>query len=446
MNIRRAVTTGGTRLTALLIFTSYASAQTTSWELETLYSFNPERGGPPVAGVAIATGGVLFGTTDGNETGTVFSLSPPASPGGAWTEHVLHVFGSSYLDGSYPGAGVAIGGGGVLYGTTQYGGSLETCQQEFTGCGTVFSVTPPASPGGAWTEAVIHSFDGEDGNLPASSLAIGRGGVLYGTTARGGTALESLCGTVFSLTPPATSGGAWTEAVLYSFPGTGSEGCGPQNLAIGTGGELYGTSSSGGASNAGSVFSLTPPRSPGGAWAEKVLYSFGYEGSGFPVSYPSPGLAIGRDGVLYGTTGVGGTGTACSQAGCGTVFSLTPPASPDGAWIENALYSFGGGPTDGASPQGVVIGTGPSGRSVLYGTTSSGGTGTCGCGTAYSLTPPASPGGAWTEIILYNFTPATEIGYVSPGLTIGKDGALYGATGALDVDGQGYGSAFALVQ
>ncbi len=228
MNIRPALTTGGTLLTAVLIFTTYTAAQSPPPTLTTLYSFTPQRGGPPAAGVTIAAGGVLYGTTNGNGIGTVFSLSPPTSPGGAWTEHALHVFGSK-SDGSNPGAGVTIGAGGVLYGTTQFGGTVPACGQEEPGCGTVFSVTPPASAGGAWTEAVIYSFSssGTDGYYPGSNLVIGSGGVLYGTTSKGGTGFDALCGTVFSLTPPATSGGAWTEAVLYTFPGTGSDGCKP---------------------------------------------------------------------------------------------------------------------------------------------------------------------------------------------------------------------------
>ena len=78
--------------------------------------------------------GVLFSTTSGGGTrgdyGTIFALQPPASPGGPWTEIVLHRFTGS--DGASPYAGVVIGGG-VLYGTTNFGGS--------TNDGTVFSLT-----------------------------------------------------------------------------------------------------------------------------------------------------------------------------------------------------------------------------------------------------------------------------------------------------------------
>src|ERR1039458_264479 len=45
---------------------------------------------------------------------------------------------------------LTVGPGGVLYGTTQAGGSGSVCQANESGCGTVFQLTPPATPGGAW--------------------------------------------------------------------------------------------------------------------------------------------------------------------------------------------------------------------------------------------------------------------------------------------------------
>ena len=79
------------------------------------------------------------------------TLTAPASPGGAWTEAVLHNFSGPYGDGATPEAGVVIGPGGVLYGTTLNGGTVA---------GTLFSLTPPGSPDGAWTETILHNFTG----------------------------------------------------------------------------------------------------------------------------------------------------------------------------------------------------------------------------------------------------------------------------------------------
>ena len=66
----------------------------------------------------------------------------------------------------------------------------------------------------AQTMTTLHSFTGSDGTLPYSGLISDASGALYGTTAYGGLYSE---GTVFKLTPPAKPGGAWTETVLYNF-------------------------------------------------------------------------------------------------------------------------------------------------------------------------------------------------------------------------------------
>jgi uncharacterized protein (TIGR03437 family) len=400
---------------ALLMFTGHAAAQT----LTTLATFTsaPSDGIEP-SGVVIGPGGVLYGTTQtGGSTnnGTVFSLTPPASPGGAWTEVVLYNF-TGGADGKWP-AGVVIGSGGVLYGSASYGGTVtDICED---GCGTVFSVTPPASPGGAWTESVLYSFaGGTDGSVPTSGVVIGNGGVLYGTTSTGGTANG---GTVFSLTPPkgasSGAGGAWSEAVLYSFTGGFDQPlAGATGVVIGAGGVLYGAAQTGGTETGSScdpfgcamVFSLTPPKTgAGGAWTQAVLYSF----PGGSLS----GVAIGNGGVLYGTT----AGTISN-----TVFSLTPPASPGtGNWTEAVLYTFGaGGAGDVAGSSGVVVGNG----GILYGTASGGGASEL--GGVFSLTPPAGSGGAWTETVLYSFMGGNDGSQPFAGVVIGSGGVLYGAT------------------
>jgi uncharacterized repeat protein (TIGR03803 family) len=413
--LRRTLTTGGTLLTALLIFTAYAEAKKP--KLTTLHSFQvgTNDGYEPQAGVVIGENGVLYGTTLGegtNGSGAVYSLTPPASPGGQWTETTLYTFqGGS--DGANPYQGVVIGSGGVLYGTTPFGGN---------GFGTVFSLTPPASPGDQWTETVLYRFQGgtSDGSFPGGSLAIGKGGVLYGTTETGGagqcTAETPGCGTVFSLTPPASPGDHWTETVLHSFT-TGGDGLYPVAwLVIGKDGVLYGTTANGGTSNnCGTVFELAPPRGRRSTWTETILHSFGTTtGDGCDPEYG--GLVMSDAGVLSGTTHEGGT-----DAGYGTVFSLTPPASPGSPWAE-AVYAFNR--TDGAYPWGnVAIGKG----GVLYGTTWEGGTGdgVVGYGVMFSLTP--SPDGGWTETVLHSFR-GTDGAYPWAGVVVGKGGVLYGTT------------------
>ena len=303
----RAFATGGTLFLALLTLSSYAGAQT----LKTLYSFTGGAdGGNPNGSPVIGSGGLLYGTTCEGGTsnyGTVFSLTPPSSPGGSWTEAVLYSFMGSPNDGSCPSGSLVIGSGGALYGATMSGGQCSGA----TTCGTVFSLTPSSSPGGAWTETIIYNFmGGSDGAYPNGSLAIGSGGVLYGTTGQGGSGVvpgcPAGCGTVFSLAPPVSPGGAWTGTVLHTFDSPRSGAYPTTGVVIGKGGVLFGATDEGGTSGrGGTVFAVLPPASPGGAWAERILYGF----KGPPTDGEGAvSLVIGRGGVLYGTTQFGGIG------------------------------------------------------------------------------------------------------------------------------------------
>jgi uncharacterized repeat protein (TIGR03803 family) len=297
-------------------------------------------------------------------------------------------------DGASPEANLAIGAGGVLYGTTLNGGAYDY--------GTVFSLTPPSSPGGAWAETLLHEFtNGNDGGHPAAGLVVGPSGVLYGTASLGGTSGD---GVVFALAPPASPGGAWVENVLFNFPGGAFGGTPFAGLLRAGDGALYGT--------AGVAFELIPPAAPGGLWTEKVLHSFGSAGDG---ASPQAALTY-SGGVLYGTTAEGGA------YGSGTVFSLTPPSSPGGAWSESVLYSFTGG-DDGGDPQTALV-AGANG--VLYGTTTIGG-GPDKWGTVFSLTPPVTSGSSWTLTQIYSFT-LTSGAYPLGTLLLMGSGVLYGTT------------------
>jgi uncharacterized repeat protein (TIGR03803 family) len=406
------------------------TAQNASPSLRTLHAFLGNRmadGANPLAGVVIGNGpggrAVLYGATSGggpSNLGTVFSLAPPAFPGGAWTETILHSF--SGPDGAAPVA-LVIGsdaeGAAVLYGVTAEGGA-GTCLGG--GCGTVFSLSSPKDPqtNAAWIETVLYSFTGgSDGSTPTGlSFARRTDGqpVLYGTNNDLATAGV---GTVFSLTPPSTSGGAWKETVLHTF--TGPDGGDPVGgVVVGPKGNVYGTTSSGGATDIGTVFELTPPESTGGTWTETVLHSF----SGSDGAFPSAGVLVGTgtDGrlALYGTASLGGT------SGDGTVYRLTPSANGQDAWTMTVLYTFAG--PDGASPSSsLAIRQGPDGHAVFFGTTSSGGS--SGFGTVFSLKPPATPGDLWTETVLHSFEGSPSDGSEpNAGVAIAGDGALFGTT------------------
>ena len=356
-------------ISSTFVLLAHNSVAQTPPQLTTLYSFTGQNGdgGSPQCTLTKGPGGVLYGTTYYGGTaslGTVFELTPPAAAGGAWTETVLYSFTGQNGDGSFPRNGVAVASSGVLYGTTDNGGA-GPCP---LGCGTAFSLTPPASPGGAWTESVLHKFGTKkgDGFLYPSNLVIGPGGVLYGATHGQSGPPPNKGGVVFRLKPPAAPGGQWTEAVLHTFNGQNGEGSFPNGVIV-INGSLYGTSQAGGAFNGGTVFELTPPSSAGQPWAEAILYSFPNQSPA--VYHPTGALVAAANGALYGTAFFGAYSPPPCYNQCGAIFELSPPSAPGGTWTETILYDFTGPDNnDGRQPVGVLLRNG-----VLYGTTTYGG-------------------------------------------------------------------------
>jgi len=291
---------------------------------------------------------------------------------------------------------------------------------------SIFQLAPPSETGGAWMKTVLYTFDDEQvGPVFPDGLVRDPRGNLYGVTNFGGTVNEACskgCGVVFQLAPPAGSGGAWTENVLYAFAGA-SDGAEPAfGLVLGKRGELYGSADAGGNlaqcpgpsgnySGCGVVFQLIPPVA-GGGWSYNVLYAFsgGSDGAG-------PGLlTMDESGTVYGTT----EGGSSAGIGYGTVFALAPPATAGGTWTKTVLHAFAGPPSEGTDPIGVVIGSG----GLLYGTTAGGGT--SGNGTVFELSP-ATAGGPWSFATLFSFDRRDGSLPVSP-LTLSKAGDLYGTT------------------
>ncbi|HXM64455.1 MAG TPA: choice-of-anchor tandem repeat GloVer-containing protein [Terriglobales bacterium] len=285
--------------------------------------------------------------------------------------------------------------------------------------GVVFRLTPNSD--GRWTEKVLHSFTGrEDGGNPQAGLVFDRAGNLYGTTTQGG-AHHCDCGVVFELTQNAD--GKWKEKVLHSFTGGDSDGAAPTDRPIfDSSGNLYGTASNGGNNDFGVVFKLTP--NSDGSWTETVIHYFA---SGNDGAYPRSGLIPDEAGNLYGTTSYGGT------YGGGTVFKMKPHS--DGTWTESVLYAF---QNEGESPvAGLIFDS----AGNLYGTTPVliGGEG---FGIAFELTPNSD--GTWTERVLYRFCSLTRCpdGSYPGGLIFDRAGNLYGtANGGGD---GGYGVVFKL--
>jgi len=319
--------------------------------------------------------------------GTVYELSPPSQPGGAWTETVLYSFQGGN-DGYVPTGDLIFDKAGNLYGATLFGGGKGTnCNSLYGGnCGTIFELSPPRTQGGAWTEKVLHSFAGTepwsiagDGAEPYGSLVLDGAGNIYGTTGYGGTVagvchFRGGCGMAFELDPPDQNGGAWTEKVLHRFLGQPEDGVNPNGKLVLLDGALYGTTTGGGSNQDGVVFELESPPGGDGVWVEDLIHVFadGNDG-GNPSS-----LILGSNGTFYGTAG------GPPPYGRGLIFKLGPPGQKGGAWNFAAEYEFTG-PPNGSDPD--VLSLVPR-RSEMYGSTGSGGTGQCiggGCGTVFGI-------------------------------------------------------------
>jgi uncharacterized repeat protein (TIGR03803 family) len=421
-----------TRVLIWLIVLATASIASASWKEKVLYSFQGRPDGTePVGGVIFGKDGNLYGATygGGQGIGTVFQL---LKNGNTWTETVLYSFeGKTNNDGDIATGGLVSDKAGNLYGVTAYGGSGNcVLLGGDVGCGIVYQMTPPATPGGSWTETVIYSFQGgNDGYLPQGDLTFDPAGNLYGATEFGGgfgttcNPFYQYCGTVFELSPPKQKGGHWIEKVLYSFKG-GTDGANPNGgLVFDQYGALYGTTYWGGdpkcsiqgeGVGCGIVFKLKPPTKKGGAWRESVLYRF--KAGPNDGNSPSASLVWDKKGVLYGTTVGGGNNEE------GTIFRLVPPARQGRSWQETLLHSFNFGKQNGVEPlAGMTVDK----EGNLYGTASGGGT--SGGGIVFQLRPSAE-GSHWAYSVLYNFTGNPDGFYPAAPLIFDSAGTLFSTT------------------
>jgi uncharacterized repeat protein (TIGR03803 family) len=377
--------------------------------LTTLAAFNFTNGAQPYAGLIQATNGDFYGTTTsggGAKEGTVFRITPA----GALT--TLHSFCSvsGCADGENPYAGVIQGSSGNFYGTTldggpygfgtvfqitkngvlttlhafcsqtgctdggfPYGGLISTASGNFYGTtefggthghGTVFEI----SPAGVLT--TLYNFCAQngctDGENPYSGLVQAANGNFYGVTFSGG--VNGPYGAIFEITSTGTL------TTLYSFCAQSGclDGKGPQSaLVLGAGGDLYGTTSSGGAAGDGTVFRITP------TGALTTLYSFCAQSGCADGKAPQGTLILGNDGNLYGTTTGGGNN------GNGTGYRITMSG------VLTTLYSFcsQSGCADGNLPYAGLI---QSTNGQFYGTTYYGGS-SGNYGSVFNLTLGLAP-------------------------------------------------------
>jgi uncharacterized repeat protein (TIGR03803 family) len=244
----------------------------------------------------VLSGGTLYGTTiNGGDSynGTLFMVNTDGTD-------FTNLYDFDGVNDGFESWGSLVMSGGVLYGTTSFGGSSDH--------GAVFMVN---DDGSGYTN--LYSFTttenetNSDGCNPFAGLVL-YGGKLYGTAYYGGSFGD---GTVYRLN---TDGSGFAN--LYSFSaesnGTNADGANPNATLVISGGTLYGTAKYGGSSGGGTVFQIN---TDGSGFTN--LYSF----SGTNGTYPYGGLVL-SGGTLYGTTAFGGS------FGNGTVFSLSLLAGP----------------------------------------------------------------------------------------------------------------------
>jgi uncharacterized repeat protein (TIGR03803 family) len=323
-----------------------------------LYSFQGGDDGALADSVMISDSqGNLYGTTvEGGGSGcyedlgcgTVFKLAPDG------TETVLYAF-RGRLDGEVPIGSLVRDKDGNLYGVTG-GGHDRLCTG---GCGTIFRLAPDG------TKTTLYAFKGrEDGGVPEAGLLRDERGNLYGTTGAGGAYSR---GTVFRIAPDGA------ESVIYAFCSQANctDGEWPQSALIADkAGNLYGTTTRGGANSGGTVFRIAPDGT------ETVLYNFcSVQPACQDGTVPLAGVTMDKAGNLYGTTNVGG-----AFESFGVVFKL----APDGT--ETVLHSFWPF-TDGVNPiTGVIVDK----TGNIYGTLPLGNTCKKPGGLVYRLSPDGS--------------------------------------------------------
>jgi len=369
-----------------------------SQAFQVLHTFEGPDGNSPGA-LLVDSQGNLVGTAskggiDNCSTfgcGTVFQLSPAQS---GWSFATLYRF-KSKTDGWAPASPLTIGPGGSLYGATVDGG-IEG------GGGSVFRVAPICTDPGCkqrlWIKTTLYSFGACDGAGTNGGLVLDRAGNLYGTT----IAACSHLGQVYQLSPAQGLGGHWNKTVVHNFFGAPSDGSWLLNtLLIDSSGNFYGPTFSGGNSNVGTIYRLTPQ---GHLWREDLLYAF----NGLDVIHPVSGLISDSSGNFYGVT--------YGDQQPSVAFKLT---NSEGTWIFDQLHAFIPGEAQ-ALTSGMVM----DGDGNLYGV---GIGGAYGYGAVYTLA--RTPNG-YSYSTLHDFTNSGDGASPAGPLTLDGNGNLYGSASA----------------
>jgi uncharacterized repeat protein (TIGR03803 family) len=377
-----------------------------------LKSFGLYSGEEPISGVVTDANGVLYGTTSnggplsskqrGPCCGVIYQLSPPAGGSSHWDFTVV----ADISQIPNPLGPLIISSASAVYKVSPSGGN---------GLGGLFGLTPQAGQAG-WTYTLIHNFSvtaPADGQNP-TAVVLGADGNLYGVSHGDGNECQpdyryDNCGVFYSVAPPFTQYDP-TFKILAYFLAPCDTACAPANDIAPTdlvtdGTYFYGVTSYGN----GQVVRMDPPTKKNPAWSKTIIYK--HAAAANHGASLDPDLVFGPDGalyltanggtnqygqvlqlaptqyvswqrpVVYGAAGFTPNGVAFDAAGniygaenaaAGPVWRLKPFTAGDGStrYSFSALYSFKGGTTDGANPNpGLIVGI----DGNLYGATNKGG-------------------------------------------------------------------------
>jgi len=315
--------------------------------------------------------GNFYGTSFGggeNGDGTVFKMAPNGNV------TILHSFAND-SKGEEPAAGLLSDGEGNFYGTTKETAFRLDANNDLKS---------------------LHALIGYGGTETTSRMVTINGDLYFVTwTGGSGTGCKRGCGRILKM----TKGG--TETVLYNFTG-GADGANPQGTFRDVAGNLYGVATTGG-TGFGTVWKLDP------SGLFSVLYTFT---GGTDGGTPWGRVTVDSNGNIHGVTFSGGD-PSCN---CGVVFRV------DASGNETVLHKFFG--RGGSSPYVGVLDVG----GTFYGMTFGGGDLTCeppaGCGVLYQI----SKTGQYTVLHRFTGAPGDGANSSSGGLTLGKDGSIYGTT------------------
>jgi len=317
------------------------SLEGTSWTETVLYSFaGGATGAHPINGPIMDPAGNLYGTTSlsepsGVDVQAVYELSPSS---GGWAEQVI------YNEKDYSYSGLAMDGAGNIFGNSWF---------------TLFKLSPNGS--GGWNPTVLHTFGKHhDGVVAYGTPALDSNADIFGTTWEGG---GQGCGIVYAMYHPYIYSQDYD--IPHVFWDISISGYAPWGgVTIDPSGNIYGTTTQGGAYHDGTVYEVSPWE---GMYNWKVLWSFNYSDGYSPVA----SLILDSAGRLYGTTPRGGSSGAGvvfevnpSPAGTATALTSSPNPSWDGQAVTftAAVTSSAGTPPDGGTVSFMkgttVLGTG----------------------------------------------------------------------------------------